>query len=168
MSLDSLLASLENDVTDVTDVTASAGAAFGCNVRSNPAVTGVTPGSDGGKFVTPVTSYNAVGVTPKPAWIKAVTPVTCVTAENNNTQNKARERAPTDQAREDRRTRVLAMLAEYPNIRRPVVVDNADSDPVLVAVGIRDLATFELAIPAAKFDAFALLALIERYGATVH
>jgi len=72
-------------------------------------------------------------------------------------------------ASDNGRARVLAILAENPNIRRTVVVGNADTDPVLVTVAIRDLATFELAIPAAKFDAFEFLALVERHGgATVH
>ena len=73
-----------------------------------------------------------------------------------------------DPEAEARRQRVLTMLAENPNIRRAVVVDNADADPVLVAVGIRDVATFELVIPAARFDAFKLLELIERHGTTLH
>lgn len=65
--------------------------------------------------------------------------------------------------------RVLAMLAANPNILRAVVVDNADSDPVLVTVGIRDLATFAIAIPAKRFDAFKLLDRIDRHGgSTVH
>ena len=74
-----------------------------------------------------------------------------------------------DPAMEDRRQRVLAILAENPNIRRAVLVDNADADPVLLSVAIRDMATCELAIPAAKFDAFLLIELIGRHGAeTVH
>ena len=76
--------------------------------------------------------------------------------------------AAIDPAAEARRQRVIAMLAENPNVRRAVVVDDPDTDPVLVAVGIRDVATFELVIPAARFDAFKLLELIERYGATLH
>ena len=72
-------------------------------------------------------------------------------------------------AAEASRQRVLAMLAERPGIRYAVVVDNPDIDPVLVSVGIRDVATFELAIPAAKFDSFTLIDLIGRYGGvTVH
>lgn len=73
-----------------------------------------------------------------------------------------------DPAMEGRRRRVLAMLAERPGIRYAVVVDNPDTDPVIVALAIRDAGTCELAIPAANYDAFALLALIERHGATVH
>lgn len=71
-------------------------------------------------------------------------------------------------AAEARRQRVLAMLAENPNIRRTVLVDYPSTDPVLLTVGIRDVATFDLACPAAKFDAFALLDLIDRHGKTVH
>ena len=112
-----------------------------------------------GRVITPVTSDPITDVTPKPAPILActsVTSVTSVTAQDDDT------------AAEARRQRVLAMLAEHPYIRRAVVVDNADDDPVLVSVGIRDVATFELAISAAKFDAFLLLDLIDRHGATVH
>ena len=69
---------------------------------------------------------------------------------------------------EGRRRRVLAILAERPGIRFAVVVDNPDTDPVIVALAIRDVGTCELAIPAANYDAFALLAMIGRHGATVH
>lgn len=84
----------------------------------------------------------------------------------NSTNTKAEPMS--DPAAETRRQRVLAMLAENPNFRRAVVVDNSDTDPVLLTLAIRGQATCELAIPAGKFDAFALLALIERHGATVH
>jgi hypothetical protein len=60
----------------------------------------------------------------------------------------------------------------------PVTAENNDTagkatgeplpDPVIVALAIRDVGTCELAIPAANYDAFALPALIERHGATVH
>lgn len=69
---------------------------------------------------------------------------------------------------EARRQRVLAMLAAQQGIRYAVVVDNPDTDPVIVALAIRDVGTCEFAIPAANYAAFALLALIERHGATVH
>lgn len=73
-----------------------------------------------------------------------------------------------DPAAEVRRQRVLAMLAERPNIRYAVVVDNPDTDPVIMALAIRGQATCELRIPREKFDPFLLLDLIERHGATVH
>lgn len=53
---------------------------------------------------------------------------------------------------EEWRRQLLAMLAENPTFRRVVFVSNPNTNPVMVAIGIRDVATFELAIPAARFD----------------
>ena len=83
-------------------------------------------------------------------------------------QQAANDDTLPDPTMEARRQRVLAMLAERPGIRYAVVVDNPNTDPVLVSIGIRDVATFDLAIPKAKYDQFLLLDLIERHGATVH
>ena len=69
-----------------------------------------------------------------------------------------------DPAAEARRQRVLAMLAKRPCSRYAVVVDNPDTDPVILALAIRDKGTCELRIPAAKFDAFVLIDLIGRHG----
>lgn len=69
-----------------------------------------------------------------------------------------------DPAAESRRQRVLAMLAA--NLaRRLAVVCDGEGDPVPVAVAIRDKGTCEVLIPAARFDPFALIALVERHGA---
>ena len=77
--------------------------------------------------------------------------------------------SPQSPAAEARRQRVLAMLAEKPNTRRAVLVDNVDTDPVLLTLAIRGQATCELAIPGARFDAFGLLDLLNRHGGhTVH
>lgn len=65
--------------------------------------------------------------------------------------------------REGRRTKVLAMLGADPNLRYAVHVDDASTDPVVVAVGIRPVATFELEIPSRYYDALALLELIEKH-----
>ena len=70
-----------------------------------------------------------------------------------------------DPATEARRQRVLAMLADNPALRLAVVCDGA-GDPVPVAVAIRDKGSVEILIPAARFDPFALLELVERH--TVH
>ena len=69
---------------------------------------------------------------------------------------------------EARRQRVLAMLAERPDIRYAVVVVNPDSDPVMLALAIRGRATCELRIPRAKYDPWLLLELIEKHGGTAH
>ena len=73
-----------------------------------------------------------------------------------------------DPAAESRRQGVLAKLTEQPGMRYALMVGDQNADPVLLTIGIRDVATFDLAIPAAKFDPFLLLDLIERHGATVH
>jgi hypothetical protein len=65
---------------------------------------------------------------------------------------------------EARRQRVLAVLAERPGLRYAVAVDNPDTDPVILALAIRDKGTCELRIPAAKFDAFVLIDRIGRHG----
>ena len=123
------------------------------------------------------TSCNRGEVSANPAPILACTLDTPDTPQNGNAGNDARKVASgdtagkatdeplSDPAKEARRQRVLAMLAERPGIKYAVVVGNPDTDPVLVALAIRDVGTCELAIPAAKFDAFLLLELIERHGA---
>ena len=72
-----------------------------------------------------------------------------------------------DPAAEARRQRVLAMLAESP-ARRIAVVCDGEGDPVPVAIAIRDKGTCEVQIPAVRFDPFALLELVTRYGSTLH
>ena len=73
------------------------------------------------------------------------------------------EVAPSDPATEARRQRVLTMLADNPALRLAVVCDGA-GDPVPVAVAIRDKGSVEILIPAARFDPFALLELVERHS----
>lgn len=72
-----------------------------------------------------------------------------------------------DPTMEARRQRVLVMLDKQPG-KYAVLVDNPDTDPVILALAIRDKGMCELAIPATKFDPFALIELVGRHGATVH
>lgn len=62
--------------------------------------------------------------------------------------------------REYRRDQVLALLEGK---RFALFVDDDKTDPVIAAVGIRDLATFELAIPRHSYDGMVLLELIEKH-----
>ena len=55
---------------------------------------------------------------------------------------------------------VLLMLRDNQKIRYALKVDDPDSDPVVIAVGIRNIAVFELRVPHAKYDAFALMELV--------
>jgi len=62
--------------------------------------------------------------------------------------------------REQRRIKVLELLGEK---RFALFVDNDKTDPVIATVGIRDVATFELAIPRHSYDGMVLLELIEKH-----
>lgn len=67
--------------------------------------------------------------------------------------------------REYRRAKVLALLEGK---RFALFVDDDKTDPVIAAVGIRDLATFELAIPRHSYDGMVLLELIEKHYGEKH
>ena len=62
--------------------------------------------------------------------------------------------------RECRRNMVLALLEGK---RFALFVDDDKTDPVIAAVGIRDLATFELTIPLHSYNGMVLLELIEKH-----
>ena len=64
--------------------------------------------------------------------------------------------------RERRRTEVLALLEASPGTRYAVYVEDASTDPVFVAVGVQNLATFEMEIPQKYYDGMELLELIEK------
>lgn len=63
------------------------------------------------------------------------------------------------------RANVLSMLREKPSIRYALEVTNPSTDPVIVVVGIRNVATFEMSIPSAYYDGFELLQLIQEQTA---
>ncbi len=62
--------------------------------------------------------------------------------------------------REYRRAKVLALLEGK---HFALFVNDDKTDPVIAAVGIRDLATFELAIPRHSYNGMVLLELIEKH-----
>jgi len=64
--------------------------------------------------------------------------------------------------RERRRSKVRAMSRDNAGTRYVIEVVDPNSDPVIVSVAIRDIATFELNIPHAYYDGLALLELIEK------
>lgn len=78
-------------------------------------------------------------------------------ASNEDSASDAREAIDPDVER--RRDRALAMLAEQPDRRIAVVAE--PGDPAHVAIAIRGAAVGELQIPSRRFDAFALLALLD-------
>ena len=65
--------------------------------------------------------------------------------------------------REERRKKVLAMLAEKPETQRAFATDmDSDTDNVILTMAIRDQYTFEMEIPKDKYDPFTLLELINK------
>ena len=58
---------------------------------------------------------------------------------------------------------VLATLRENPDIRSAIEVIDPDADPVIIAVGIRSVATFEINVPQVRYDPFALLELLNKH-----
>lgn len=69
---------------------------------------------------------------------------------------------------ESRRAMVLAMLRDNPGIRYAIEVLDANTDPVIVSIGIRNVATFELNIPLPYYDALALVELMEKHTGDEH
>ena len=80
-----------------------------------------------------------------------------------NGSSSIRDSKPASHAelqRERRRAKVLALLGGK---RFALFVDDDKTDPVIATVGIRDVATFELAIPRHSYDGMVLLELIEKH-----
>lgn len=67
--------------------------------------------------------------------------------------------------REERREKVLTMLADNPGIQRAFVTDTeADPDNVILTMAIRGQYSFEMLIPKHKYDPFLMLEVIEEAG----
>ena len=71
----------------------------------------------------------------------------------------------TELQRESRQKKVLAMLSENPNKQRAVYADTeSDQGNVILAIAVRNLSTYEMLIPKAKYDPFLLLSLVDNTG----
>lgn len=65
--------------------------------------------------------------------------------------------------REERRTKVLAMLAEKPETKRALTTDLiSDRDSVILTIAIRDVAIFEMQISRDKYDPFVFLEMLQK------
>jgi hypothetical protein len=67
-------------------------------------------------------------------------------------------------ANDTRQQRVEDMLTANPELKYAVVVDDTNTDPVTVTVGIRKIAVFDLEIPQKNYDGLSLLQVIEQYA----
>lgn len=61
---------------------------------------------------------------------------------------------------EKRRAKILSILRNNPEVNYAIDVVDPNSDPVLISVGIREVATFEMTIPKKYYDPFSLLELV--------
>lgn len=78
-------------------------------------------------------------------------------------ESSGRDSKPVDHPelqRERRRTKVVDMLQGK---RFALLVDDDTTDPVIATVAIRNVATFEMAIPQHSYDGMVLLELIEKH-----
>lgn len=74
-----------------------------------------------------------------------------------------------DPAAEKRRARVLTMLEAHPGAKYAAVTDmQVVPGFVLLTLAIRDVATVDLLIPAAKWDGPTFLDLLEKHGHTLN
>ena len=65
--------------------------------------------------------------------------------------------------KEERRKKILDMLAEKPELQRAITTDlDSDPDNVILTTAIRDVATFEMQIPKDKYDPFTFLEMINK------
>lgn len=90
--------------------------------------------------------------------------VATVATVNVATETDGKPETLLERQREARRQKVIAMLGAAPGTRYAVLVVDASTDPVVVAVGIREIATFEMEIPHKYYDGMALLELIEKHS----
>jgi hypothetical protein len=112
---------------------------------------------------TPANDNSAKAANDRPARDEPLAGLATLSLAN---PTEAKTESLPDPAAESRRQRVLAMLADNP-ARRLAVVCDGQGDPVPVAIAIRGKGTCEVLIPAARFDPFVLLELVERH-ATIH
>ena len=70
--------------------------------------------------------------------------------------------------REERRKKVLAMLAERLDTQRAIITDmDSDPDNVILTIAIRDQYVFEMTIPKHRYDALALLEMTHSLGKSI-
>ncbi|GKS70221.1 hypothetical protein W03_22250 [Nitrosomonas sp. PY1] len=63
--------------------------------------------------------------------------------------------------REQRRAKVLAILAENPETQRAIIADaSIDPSSVILTIAIKNHYTFEMLIPKERYDGFTLLSII--------
>lgn len=104
------------------------------------------------------TATPATPATQQVEWMGEVAKVATVAVANSW---EGETKGPPEDARHQR---VEEMLASNPTLKYAVLMDDATTNPVLVTVGIRGLATFDMEIPKANYDGLALLQILEEHS----
>jgi len=135
---------------------------------------------------TPGTSEKTDDVLAKPVSIVGSTPRTPGTPEKDVSVNKIEngesahsekfgipkvgaQSSQDEQLRElamkARRQKILTMLDENPGVPRAVHTDTQnDPDNVILTIAIRDLATFEMLIPKARYEPWQFMTMLDKAG----
>jgi hypothetical protein len=79
-------------------------------------------------------------------------------SEELQQQQQDLDALPDPQA-EDRRQRVLKMLADNPTVERAVYCQDDSTDPVILTVAVRGKGTLEVLIPKARYDGVSIIEL---------
>ena len=164
---DSLLAKLKCDVSNVSAVQASDSKAFARNGSATADVSGVSETRLRAEPDTADTACNGTDVSPEPAPIGACTSDTADTAEKATRQADALKVGADDTAptpADARIQKVTDRLDVDPGQRYSIEAHH-DTEPenVILTLAIRGKGTCELHIPKSRYDAFALLELIEKH-----
>lgn len=108
------------------------------------------------------------------ATLATVTPVNSPSVANVASVNVAtaaddKPKTLSDRQSEERRQKVLSMLADNPDTKRAIITDlDSDPDNVILTIAICDLATFEMLVPKGKYDPFLLLDFIHAQETVKH
>ena len=90
-----------------------------------------------------------------------LSPLEKVTAELIQRLRKHKPEILAELKREQRREKVLAMLADKPESQRAIITDlDSDPDNAILTIAVRDVATCEMTIPKRMYDGLALLEMI--------
>lgn len=94
-------------------------------------------------------------------------PAEKITAELIQRLRKHKPEIIAELKREQRRKKVLAMLADKPESQRAIIIDlDGDPDNVILTMAIRNVASFEMLIPKYKYDGLVLLEMLHSLDRT--
>ena len=85
------------------------------------------------------------------------------TPPKHNDKNFSKDEQLRELAMTARRKKVLAMLEENPGVPRAVHTETqSDPNNVILTIAIRDLATFEMLLPKARYEPWQFMAMLDK------